>query len=464
MDPARDIPEMAGPPAFAAGNDVDSDVFELVNRHARDEDLAPGARVSENLRLIALLGAGGMGNVWLAEHLGLGTNVAVKFMSNDVADDAACVERFGTEAKLAARIKSPHVVTILDYATSARGIPYIVMELLEGEDLEVRLRGDRKLGLEGSSRVLIQICKALSKAHAIGIVHRDIKPDNVFLAEHEDEIFVKVLDFGIAKDEEKEQGITASGTTMGTPSFMSPEQLFRPKEVDLRSDLWSAAVVAYRCLTGKLPFEGDNFAAMCISVHDGAFAPPSTLDPKLPRELDDWFEKALSIDPAHRFQSAGDMANAYLALLDKARLLPRWAAARNRASYSSDPGGISGGPVVVRRRKRNNARAVVVGLIITAASILWATPERDALFALVAGWVQSPKEILPRLGPTPDEPHVVFPEPFPYCPPPESSPVLAPREPERPLPVAPPRNRLPDDEPFPDQHPHRSSPSNQFGI
>src|SRR5256885_10553150 len=190
--------------------------------------------------------------------MGLETPVAVKFMSKDLAEDPGCVARFAAEAKLAARIKSPHIVGILDFSTTTSGIPYIVMELLEGEDLEVRLRGDKKLGLEDASRVLVQICKALTSAHELGVVHRDIKPDNILLTTHDGEIFVKVLDFGIAKDEAKLQSITASGTTMGTPAFMSPEQLFRPKEVDLRSDLWSAAVVAYRCLTGKLPFEGDN--------------------------------------------------------------------------------------------------------------------------------------------------------------------------------------------------------------
>jgi serine/threonine-protein kinase len=453
MDPARRIPEI----------EEDSDVFDLVNRHGSD-DLAPGARVSENLRLIALLGAGGMGDVWLAEHLGLGTRVAVKFMTNEVAADAACVARFGTEAKLAARIKSPHVVTILDYATTTRGVPYIVMELLEGEDLESRIRDDRKLGLEDSSRVLIQICKALSKAHALGIVHRDIKPDNVFLAEHEGEIFVKVLDFGIAKDEEKEQGITASGTTMGTPSFMSPEQLFRPNDVDLRSDLWSTAVVAYRCLTGTLPFEGDNFGAMCISVHDGAFVPPSSLDPSLPPELDEWFEKALALDANDRFASASEMANAYLAVLDHARLLPRWAAANSRASYSSDPGGISGGPVVVRRRPRTDVRAIVIGLVVTVACILWATPERNALFAVVARWIEAAPQVFPRLNPTPVEPRLDLHDPFPSYPRPASRPALAPREPERELPPAPPRIRIPYDEPFPDLRRPSPAPSYQFGI
>jgi hypothetical protein len=339
----------------------------------------------------------------------------------------------------------------------------------------MRIRG-RKLDLEDASRVLVQICKALSKAHALGIVHRDIKPDNVFLAQHEGETFVKVLDFGIAKDEHKEDGITASGTTMGTPSFMSPEQLFRPKEVDLRSDLWSTAVVAYRCLTGALPFEGDTFGTMCISVHDGKFPPPSSLDPTLPRELDDWFERALSLDPNERFQSASDMANAYLAVLDRARLLPHWAMARepsgDRTSYTSDPGGISGGPIVVRRRRRVDLRAVVLGVVVAAASIFAATPERDALLGVVAGWIDAPIQDLPKLAPTSDEPRLDHHDPFPTYPPPASRPALAPREPDpSPFFLPPPTLRvLPrtpyDLPPAPPEKPRRSNSefNTQFGI
>jgi serine/threonine-protein kinase len=451
--------------ARPAGVEGDSDVFDLVSRHAQGSaDLAPGVRVSTNIRLIALLGAGGMGNVWLAHHGSLETQVAVKFMSSELESDAALAARFGTEARLAARIKSPHVVTILDYATTARGVPYIVMELLEGEDLETRLRGGRRLGLEESSRVLVQICKALSKAHALGIVHRDIKPDNVFLVDHEGESFIKVLDFGIAKDERRDQNVTAAGTTMGTPSFMSPEQLFRPKEVDLRSDLWSAAVVVYRCLTGRLPFECDNFGSMCIAIHDGGFVLPSAIDSSLPRTLDGWFQRALRVDASQRFQSASEMANAYLAELHKARLLPAWAMARgfegDRPSYSSDPGGISGGPIVVRQPRRVHAGAIFVGLLVAAAAIVAASPERDALVDVVTHWIDAQFEDAPPLAPTPEEPPPVFHDPSPSLPsfasPPALAPRDAPREPALPGKSASPRDpydppvlpREPADSPF----------------
>ena len=220
----------------------------------------PGNRISHNIRVIQRLGAGGMGQVWLADHVGLDTQVAVKFMTKELASDPSVVARFAREAKLVARIKSPHVVQIFDFATTPTGIPFIVMELLEGQSLETKIR-ERGISLEETSRILVQLLKALGRAHALGIVHRDIKPDNVFLIDHDGDTFAKLLDFGIARDDLEGPGLTVSGTTMGTPSYMSPEQLFRPKEVDVRSDLWSIAVVAYQCLTGQLPFNGDSFGA-----------------------------------------------------------------------------------------------------------------------------------------------------------------------------------------------------------
>ena len=349
----------------------DSNRFALEADPLHGQDgLLPGMRISRNITLVQLLRTGGMGNVWLANHAGLDTQVAVKFMSKELASDPALVSRFGREAKLVARIKSPHVVQIFDYATTADGMPYIVMELLEGETLEARVQSGRALTLEEASRVLVQICKALERAHALGVIHRDIKPDNVFLIENDDEIFVKVVDFGIARDERGAPGVTVSGTTMGTPSYMSPEQLFQPKNVDLRSDLWSTAVVIYHCLTGELPFKGDNFGSVCVSINQGTFTATSDLSPEVPHGLDAWFEKALSIDKHDRFESATEMADAYLAELEKASLLPPWAAHRQTkgalARYTTDPAGISGGPITLRpstRRRGIRAAALVLGMV-----------------------------------------------------------------------------------------------------
>jgi serine/threonine-protein kinase len=420
MELAHHLREATHPSNAGPSVQVDSDIFDLVGRRlASIDDLAPGVRISENIRLVSLLGTGGMANVWIAEHAGLGTRVAVKFMSGELANYPECVARFGQEARLAARIRSAHVVNVLDYATTPDGLPYIVMELLLGTDLEMRFRNRVALSFEDSSRVLVQICKALAKVHAFGIVHRDIKPDNVFLSENDGKLFVKVLDFGIAKDQTNLETVTVPGTTVGTPSFMSPEQIFRPMEVDYRSDLWSTAVVAYRCLTGTLPFEGETFGTMCLSINHGKVAAPSTLDPTLPRGLDAWFKKALCLDPAARFQSAGDMADAYLAELEKAHLLPHWAVGRDstdRTSNTSERGGNLERATVPRRHRRPDPRTVVIALLVAALSILATSPERSALSSLVSSRVGARDPNIPLLNPPPDDPPLVFDDPWPRLP------------------------------------------------
>jgi serine/threonine protein kinase len=213
---------------------------------------------------------------------------------------------------------------------------------------------------------------------------------------------------------------------------MSPEQIFRPKEVDLRSDLWSAAVVAYRCLTGVLPFQGDTFGTMCLSVHDGQFAPPNSVDSTIPQELDAWFTKALSLDPGARFQSASEMANAYLTELSKAGLLPRWAALRDpssdQRSYTSDPGGISGGPIVLRREGWPLWRTVVLAVLALVATAVALTP-REAFLGLASKWFDLPA--IPHLNPTIDEPPLRFDEPAPVLRRPAGPAARAPRNVDR---------------------------------
>ena len=307
-----------------------------------------------------------MGQVWLAEHKGLDIQVAVKFMRRDVADDPVSAARFEQEAKLAARIKSPHVVEVFDYDVTASGVPFIVMESLSGRDLETALQNGRTLSIADTARVVVQICKALSKAHAVGVIHRDIKAENVFIIQEDGVPLIKLLDFGVARDALPKSGISLSGTTVGTPVYMSPEQLFRPKEIDLRTDLWATAVLAYRCLTGSFPFEGESFPSVCLSVSKGNFAPPSVLNSGLPAELDAWFQKAFHKNLDARFSSASEMAEAFLNELRSADLLPGWAepeslevALSRRAPASSSAG-------AGRRRKRGRARKFQVGAALAA--------------------------------------------------------------------------------------------------
>lgn len=281
-------------------------------------DLHPGLMVSGSVRLVRQIGEGGMASVWLADHLALETQVAVKFMSPALACYPAAVERFTREAKAAARIRHANVVQIFDCAAPPGMPPYIVMELLEGEDLERRLDKGGRLTLDEAAEVIFQAGRALEKAHEMGIVHRDIKAENIFVSGVGRDLTIKVLDFGIAKDvgSKGKIRVTNTGATLGTPSYMSPEQMLSAKNVDYRCDLWALAVVAYYAVVGKLPFEGETYGAICLAVNHGRFAMPSRLRPNIPPALDDWFAQALNRDSRKRFYSAREMGEAFVAALD----------------------------------------------------------------------------------------------------------------------------------------------------
>jgi serine/threonine-protein kinase len=280
--------------------------------------MQPGQHITSTLRLVRLLGKGGMGSVWVADHLALATQVAVKFMSSSFVENHLLVQRFRAEAMAAAQIKSPHVAQVFDHGIMRDGTPYIVMELLEGEDLKRRIRREGLLPLRDVSHIIAQACKALGRAHQLGIVHRDIKPDNIFLCNMgDDETFVKVLDFGIAKlGPDNALGATTTGAMMGTPLYMSPEQLLSAKHVDFRSDLWSLGVVAYHAVTGRVPFSGETVGSLSLAVHTGAFMLPSTIREGVPPVLDAWFARALRREQNERFGSAKELAEALVAAVN----------------------------------------------------------------------------------------------------------------------------------------------------
>ncbi|MDI3282530.1 serine/threonine-protein kinase [Polyangium sp. 15x6] len=281
--------------------------------------LGPGYSVSKHVKLVRLLGRGGMGSVWVADHLGLKTQVAVKFVSDVHAGDPATRMRFQREATSAAQIGSPHIVNIHDHGITGDGTPYMVMELLDGEDLSARIKREGPLPLDEVAKIVSQTCKALGKAHRLGIVHRDVKPSNIFLLDTEGDLFVKVLDFGIAKPGGGESSdVTSTGMIVGTILYASPEQLLNAKSVDFRADLWSLGVVAYRAMTGKLPFTDENgIGALFLAMQAGRFVPPSKIVGTIPAEVDEWCKQALAHDPAARFGSAREMANALYGALGR---------------------------------------------------------------------------------------------------------------------------------------------------
>jgi serine/threonine protein kinase len=293
--------------------------------------MAAGARafVNDNIELIAPIAEGAMGSVWVAFHHRLQTRVAVKFVSARVAENTPeALARFEHEASTASQIKSAHVVQVFDSGISQDGWPFIVMELLEGENLGDRLRRTGPLSLPEAAQVIAQVSRALVKAHALGIVHRDIKPDNIFLCRIDElasspgqsmhGIACKVLDFGIAKQTRlpKMGGLTTDGKLVGTPEYMSPEQVLEDREVDFRADLWALAVVMYVGLTGRLPFEGRTLGQLCINLVQRTPPLPSSLRPALGPAVDAWFARALHRNREQRFESARAMAESFAALVD----------------------------------------------------------------------------------------------------------------------------------------------------
>lgn len=263
-------------------------------------------------RLDERLGAGGMGSIWRAHHLVLQAPVAVKLIERDAVTDEETLGRFMREAQSAATLRSPHVVQILDYGVDDK-LPFIVMELLDGENLAQRLRRLGRLGSADTARIVTHIGRAMARAHEANIVHRDLKPENVFLIRNEDEEIAKVLDFGVAKvsvGELGDQGSrTRTGSILGTPYYMSPEQAQGNKTVDHRSDLWSLGVIAFECLTGKRPFYSDGLGDLVLQICIRDIPVPSEVH-SVPVGFDAWFARAVARDPDARFQSARELTDA----------------------------------------------------------------------------------------------------------------------------------------------------------
>lgn len=303
-------------------------------------ELEPGLIIAQKYRLERLLKRGGMGAVWIATHLGLETTVAIKFMSNRLLDLPTSVEdedgmksnpraltrvRFEREAKAAARIRSTNVVQMLDHGID-QGTPYIVMEYLRGEDLEMRLKRVSRMNFDELLPIVNAIGRALQLAHAEELVHRDLKPENVFLAKEGDEEIPKILDFGVAKAKngpveqsgpasgplnQAVDGATVQGTMVGTPHYMSPEQIQVGGQVDHRADLWAFGVLIFRALTGRLPFPSQRLLQLAMEICRDPIPRATSVAPDLPPTIDVFFDKALSRDVNQRFQSARELVAAF---------------------------------------------------------------------------------------------------------------------------------------------------------
>jgi serine/threonine-protein kinase len=291
---------------------------------------APYVVIADRYRLEARLGGGAMGEVWRAKDVATGQAVAIKIMRESVDPEIAA--RFHREARVLSRIRHPSVLAVFDYGTDPR--PFVVMELLEGQDLEALLRREERLPLDRATLIFSKICEGLQNVHDAGIIHRDIKPANIFCMENGE---VKLVDFGLAKRPHKfvakpvdltdgttmEAPLTKRGNIMGTIKYISPEQLSRA-DIDYRSDLWSAAVVLFRMLTGQHAFPGMSDIDIMLNIMQGTPPVPSRdvkdFPDRLKAMLDNFFVRALQRNPAHRFGSASEMALALAMIAAQARV------------------------------------------------------------------------------------------------------------------------------------------------
>lgn len=280
-----------------------------------DLELEPGCLFAGKYRLERPVGRGAMGTVWSALHESLGQRVAIKVISPEHASSEELRRRFDTEARAAAKLRSRFVVGVFDHGTTKSELPYIVMEFLDGEPLEDRIARLGVLPLHEVSRITHHVGRALSRAHASGIIHRDLKPANIFITQTEDEDggwIAKVLDFGIAKvDDFAERSTTKTGAVLGTPLFMSPEQVRGASSVDPRADLYSLGMVVYNMLTGTYAFVGQSFGDLLVSICTDPLPQLSARARNIPPALDLWFQKACARDLSDRFQTAEELLDAF---------------------------------------------------------------------------------------------------------------------------------------------------------
>jgi eukaryotic-like serine/threonine-protein kinase len=273
--------------------------------------------IAQRYRLLEKLGEGGMGSVWRAQHLNLGTLVAIKLMSPAVAAHPEGLARFRREAQAAASLQSPNIVSVFDFGVDG-DTPYIAMELLRGESLAQRLAQKGALTLGDTATILMQVARAVGKAHDAGVVHRDLKPDNVFLVPGEEGEIAKVLDFGIAKrldtlSSHTSGAATRTGTVMGTPYYMSPEQVSGKRELDHRADIWAFGVIGYECVTGKKPFYDDNLGALVLAICVEPLPVPSRVS-SCSAAFDGWFARCVAREPSARFPTIRDAAKELVSL------------------------------------------------------------------------------------------------------------------------------------------------------
>jgi len=270
-----------------------------------------GDLIQSRYRLNKLLGSGASGSVWSAKNELIDRDVALKIMRPDVAEDAVALQRFFNEAKASGRVRSTSIVQIFDLGQAEDGSPFLVFELLEGEGLDARLARDGMVEAELGAELFVGAAKALHLAHQQGIIHRDLKPANIFLHRETDgRLVAKILDFGISKVFESGNNftLTRTGTVVGSPAYMAPEQASGREDLDGRADVWALGVVMYEALSGTLPHEAPNYNALMVRILTQDVDPISTRNKELPAGLASVVDSCLRRDRDERVPTAGSLA------------------------------------------------------------------------------------------------------------------------------------------------------------
>ena len=349
-----------------------------------------GDVVGEKYLIERRLGAGGMGTVYQAVHEEIGKRVAIKLLNKRHAWNKTAVARFRGEALAAAAAGHPGIIDIFDLGVTSDGSLFLVMELLEGCSLRTMLERQQALDVPTTAYICCQVLSALSAAHAAGIIHRDLKPDNIFLVDTRATLFdVKLLDFGVSRvTSTSEDGSvggasfrTETGAIVGTPHYMSPEQLEGKRDLDGRSDIFAMGVILYECLTGRMPFRGDNYNAVIVSVAMDTPLPPSELVRDLPDPIETLILRAMEKDRAERHESAEEMFDDLLPCLG-ARMRDRVIPPVNRGPISVESEEESASTTQGDHRPRRVHRRVLWSGLVGLATVAVALGTLLALMAL----------------------------------------------------------------------------------
>ncbi|MCU0654803.1 MAG: serine/threonine protein kinase [Polyangiaceae bacterium] len=369
-----------------------------------------GELLAGKYKVERVLGQGGMGVVVAATHQQLDQRVALKFLLPHGAGDADSVARFLREARAAVRLRSEHVAKVLDVGTLESGAPFIVMEYLDGRDLSAMIEGG-PLPVGEAIEYVLQACEALAEAHAAGIVHRDLKPDNLFLTRRSDgSPCIKVLDFGISKMADPNGSATKTSSLMGTPLYMSPEQLRSSKKVDARSDIWSLGMILYELLTGQVAFTRDTLPELCAAILMDPLVPPRELRPSIPEQVDAIICRCLEKEPDRRFPSLRELTQALAPMTEGgpavARRVERTLGVMNTAVLPSAPAI----PPPTPSPSRLNAETLAPSALAETQGPQSSTPRASELVALLR------TAAAPPAAPSAPEPVPSAPEPVPSAP------------------------------------------------